>query len=330
MAGVRARRVGYPLAALVALLGVAMASPSAGPRARAQVAGAVPSLGHVFLIMGENTSFDQVTPDHAPYLTGTIKPRAAWMTNYHAFPKSSSLGQYIAIVSGQYTPCEANNGIPPKCHQNVDNLFDQLHRAGKTWIDWQQSMDNACDWVDHGSDWSKNVFSAHHNPAVYFDSIEGDKYDEAIMPDQPCVSGDLPMGTTAPNDTGAFDSAMSAGHVGNFNLIVPNDCADGHDPCATNDPVKQFDDFLAAEVPKIEASPAFGPNDVIAITWDEGADPPQDPGHVLLALIGHPITPGQYATQYNHYSLARTLEDAFGVSHLANAASANPITGVWK
>jgi hypothetical protein len=41
----------------------------------------------------------------------------------------------------------------------------------------------------------------------------------------------------------------------NFNLIVPNDCENGHDPCG-GDGVRHFDRFLAREVPRIEASPA--------------------------------------------------------------------------
>src|SRR5947209_723072 len=68
---------------------------------------AIPRFGHAFLIVGENTSYEQITPAHAPFLTGTVKAQGAWLTNTHSFVKSSSLGQYIAMVSGQYTPCEA-------------------------------------------------------------------------------------------------------------------------------------------------------------------------------------------------------------------------------
>ena len=67
------------------------------PTSVAGAAGTVPRFGHVFLIVGENTSFEQVTPAHAPFLTGTVKPQGAWLTNNHSFVKSSSLGQYIAM-----------------------------------------------------------------------------------------------------------------------------------------------------------------------------------------------------------------------------------------
>ena len=92
---------------------------------------AIPRFGHAFLIVGENTSYEQITPAHAPFLTGTVKAQGAWLTNTHSFVKSSSLGQYIAMVSGQYTACEANNDLPDHCHQRVPNLFSQLMATGR-------------------------------------------------------------------------------------------------------------------------------------------------------------------------------------------------------
>ena len=53
----------------------------------ATASAAVPRLGRVVLIMGENTSFGQITPAHAPYLTGTVKPSAAWIRNCHSFTR---------------------------------------------------------------------------------------------------------------------------------------------------------------------------------------------------------------------------------------------------
>src|SRR5438270_4272113 len=132
----------------------------------ATAAAAVPRLQRLVLIVGENTSFRQITPAHAPYLTGTVKPAAAWMTNYHPFTRSSSLGEYIAMLSGQFTKCEANNSTPDVCHQNVPNLFQQLDATHRGWTDWQESMDNPCHWVAHGNRSSQHVVSGASSPAV--------------------------------------------------------------------------------------------------------------------------------------------------------------------
>ena len=78
---------------------------------------AAPRFGHVFLIVGENTSYAQITPRHAPFLTGTVRREGAWVANDHSFTRSSSLGEYIAMISGQFTRCEANNDLPDHCHQ---------------------------------------------------------------------------------------------------------------------------------------------------------------------------------------------------------------------
>jgi hypothetical protein len=59
-------------------------------------------------------------------------------------------------------------------------------------------MTQPCDFFDDGMAWSKNIFSTHHNPAVYFTGIEGGHYDEAIAPKAECRERDLPTGTTAP------------------------------------------------------------------------------------------------------------------------------------
>src|SRR5262249_9539102 len=66
-----------PLAAVCAALAVpasSAASPGEG----------VPAFGHVFLIIGENTTYSHLTASNAPYLLGTIRPQAAWLTNYDA------------------------------------------------------------------------------------------------------------------------------------------------------------------------------------------------------------------------------------------------------
>src|SRR5439155_21305953 len=139
-----------------------------------------------------------------------------------------------------------------------------------------------------------------------------------------CRQKVLPAGTTGPNDMSTFNSALGAGQVAQFNLVIPNDCENGHDPCGTHDPFRQFDDFLAREVPLIEASPAFGSGGTIIVTWDEGADPPRNPKHVLLAVLGNHVKPGVYGKRrYTHYGLLRTLEDGYGISHhLAHATRA--------
>jgi hypothetical protein len=280
----------------------------------------------VFLIIGENTSAGQITPRHAPFMTGVLKPVATWLLSYHSFTKSSSLGDYVAMTSGQYTKCEAGDDLPASCHQSVDNLFQQLGRSGRSWFVFDESAANPCDIADHGAAWSRNIYSAHHDPALYYTGLHGKVYDEAVAPRAACRTHDLPMGTTAPNDVSALDGALSSGRVGNLNVLIPNDCENGHDPCGGRDPIRAFDDFVARVVPKIQHSPAYGADSTIVITWDEGGDPPLDPGHPLLIAVGprvqHRVVK---AGAYTHYSLLKTLEGVFALPPLGHARTAQAL-----
>jgi hypothetical protein len=216
--------------------------------------------------------------------------------------------------------------LPATCHQKVASVFEQLQSTARTWLEFNESAANPCDIVDHGAAWSRNIYSAHHNPALYYTALHGNGYDEAITPNKTCREHNIATGTTAPNDTSTLDAVLRSGKLADLNVIIPNDCENGHDPCGTRDPVRQFDDFLAREVPKIQASPAYGANSTILITWDEGADKPLNPGNPLLLAIGPHVKAGVVNSRsYNHYSLLRTIEDSFKLPHLAHAKTAKPL-----
>jgi hypothetical protein len=306
----------------------AVAPASAAASQSGLSAGTAPAFGHVFVIVGENTALGQLNATNAPYLMNTVRPHSAWVTNYSSFKVDGSLANYIGLTSGQYIPCEAHNNLPDRCHQNVDNVFSQLNLAGMSWRQWSKSATGPCDFMDSGTAWNFNTFSAHHIPAVYYDSITGGVYDEAVRPSPPCMHDVLPMGSTSPNDTSTFDAALASGDVGNLNLVVPNDCENGHDKCRPGSRLGQFDAFLAREIPKIEASPAFGANGAIFVTYDEGADKPYpNRFNVLLAAMGPTVQDGTYegGTPWGHYSLLRALESGFNLSYLGGAQTARPL-----
>src|SRR5215467_15725634 len=62
----------------------------------------VPRFGHVFLIIGENTTYEHLNSINAPYLMNTIKPNAAWLTQYYGATHWSQ-ANYVALISGQFT-----------------------------------------------------------------------------------------------------------------------------------------------------------------------------------------------------------------------------------
>lgn len=333
------------LSPAVVVLGLGLVATGIGlaagnrPTAPRRVDG-VPRFGHVFLLIGENTSLSQDNSKYTPYLVSHLKPRGAWLTDYFAV-HGGSLADYIAMTSGHFTKCEVNDDLPYHlntgklfCHEPINNLFHQLDTAHVSWLEWNESMPNPCAFFDTGTDWARNVYSTHHNPAVYYDDIEGAVYNEAFnkAPNPECIHRVVATGTSGPNDMSAFNAALAKGRVGRFNMVIPNDCQQGHDACGGNR-VRQFDSFLRREVPKIEASPAFGSNGLILITYDEWGDGTPHNHHVAFLALGPQVKSRVYSTggPYTHYSLLRLLEDGFGISqHLLNAATANPLDQIWR
>jgi hypothetical protein len=326
-------------AATVLALTVGSASASPAPAAATSLDG-VPAFGHVFVIIGENTEITHINSSNAPYITGTLKPASAWLTSYFALTHFSE-ANYVGMTSGQYTSCEQNDGSPASCNQSVPNLFDQLDGAGVSWHVWAESMPAPCYLSSAGSDKTFNHYAPKHNPAIFFADIEGaGGIWSATTQSAECTTNDVPAGTTDPNDMSAFNSALASGSVPQFNYVVPNICEDGHDNCPpVGNRIRQFDDFVAREAPRIESSPAFGSDGVLIVTYDEG-NSNQGPGagkfagggNVMFAVNSPLAVPGVYTTgSYNHYSLLRTLEEGYGISTpLGGAAQASSINQIWQ
>jgi hypothetical protein len=327
---------------LAGLLGVLALGVWSSPAGSATEAEGVPAFGHVFVIVGENTELGQVNKSNAPFLLGTVKPASAWLTDYFAVTHFSE-ANYAAMTSGQFTHCEQFDGSIASCHQDVENIFHQLDTAGISWQSWMESMPAPCSVASAGSAGSLNHFGAKHNPAVFYDNVEGLNGVWSADPSgqsAECLSRDIPTGGTGPNDMSDFNRAVAAGDVGRFNFVVPNECEDGHDNCKPQgNGIAQFDAFLAREVPIIQNSPAFGSDGVLIITFDEGTSnrgPASSKqfsggGNVIFAVVSPLARPGQYGGVFNHYSLLRTLEDGFGIAgHPGNAATATPIDTVWR
>jgi hypothetical protein len=330
------------LIAIAALLAAGLAG-AGRPAAAASGPPAASRASHVFVIVGENTSLRQLTKRNAPYLVRHLKPRSAWLVGYRSVPHSSSTGDYIEMTSGQNIKCERQDSNPENpntdkaiCHQKTNNIFHQLQRKGISWKDWQESMPHPCAFYDDGADWAYDVYGAHHNPAIYYDDIEGDRYVEDFnrAPKAACIHHDVPMGTTGPNNTSAFDRALRNGTVPRFNYIVPNDCENGHDPChgpaTVHQTVGQFDAFLKREVPKILASPAWNASSVINITWDEQGDATPHNRQVGSVWLGGHVKPGVYHGRWTHATLLRTVEDTFGLAHLHDAKRVNGLRAIGR
>jgi hypothetical protein len=325
------------------VVGVALALMAAPSAVAATTAEGVPSFGHVFLIIGENTDYSHVTPTNTPYLMGTVRPRAAWLDSYYSATHWSQ-ANYVAMVTGQFTRCEQEDG-GISCHQDVDNLYHRMDLAGVSWKVWLEAGAAKCDTGSGGS-CSSNVacplsgFYTTGNPPILFDNIEGPNgVWSASNPSTECLANDVPAGTPSAGMS-TFNADLAHGKVAAFNTVIPTGCEDGESNCKpVNNRYTQFDNFLAKEVPLIEASPAYGRNGVIIIVYDEseradGQDPPLGAGgHTVCAVLSPLVVPGEYGAVTYAYSMLRTLQDGFGVvapGYLGAANQVSPLPVSWN
>jgi hypothetical protein len=224
---------------------------------------------------------------------------------------------------------------------DVKTVADQLDAAALEWKAYMEDMgldpareSAGCGHVAIGAIDYTNRAAAHdqyadkHNPFVYFHSI----IDDPVR----CVRHVVSL-----DHLGEDLRQISA--TPNFAFITPNLCHDGHDaPCKNGEPggLTSADEFLRVWVPRILASPAFRQDGLLIITFDEGTDalaccgeqgltggpaPGQfgpGGGRIGAVLLSPFIAPGTVSsTPYNHYSLMRTVEDFFGLSHLGYAGA---------
>jgi acid phosphatase len=104
-------------------------------------------------------------------------------------------------------------------------------------------------------------------------------------------------------------------------FVIPNLCDDMHD-C----PVATGDAWLRAHLSGY-ADWAMTHDSLLIVTWDE--DDGSAANQIPTIFAGQRVRPGRYSTPITHYSVLRTIADAYGLPHDGAASSARPITGIW-
>ena len=261
----------------------------------------IPSFDHVYVIMMENKEYPSVVgSSDAPYLNQLIQQYGS-ATNYTGVAHPSE-PNYTALWSG------STNGVTDDGTYNLyaPTIADQLETAGKSWMVFAENYPVStngpgCDTASTAADGPDGTgnYVRRHNPAMNFISVSGNT--------QRC--------SQHVTDFSHFDPAAA-----NFSLIVPNLCHDMHD-C----PVSSGDIWLQSWLAtNILNTPTWSQTDsAVIITWDEGTSGTGGGGQVPTIVISK-HTPQGYvsAAAANHYTLLRTIEDAFGLGCLQESCNA--------
>lgn len=280
------------------------ATPAPTPTPAPTLTEGIPDFKHVYVIILENKEYGSIVGSKAAPYENSLIAHYGLATQFYAETHPSE-PNYIALTSGGL------NGTNSDGYYNlrVTNLFDQIEEAGLTWHVYAQGYPGKCATTS-GPTGVKDgpglpgQYARKHNPAISYSDIESNK-------------------TRCANITGltGFDPAAA-----NFELIIPNMFNDMHSvACSTCSEVATGDAFLKSFVPSIINSPAFA-DSVLFITWDEGDTDAHGGGHIATIAVSPGMTPAAQFTGFaDHYSILRTIEDAWGMPYLGQAATAAPL-----
>jgi len=279
------------------LFGVLALILPSGSEAQSGPGKSIPSFDHVFILMMENHAYGQVIGNHAgaPYIN-QLAGQFGLAANYFGVAHPS-LPNYLALAGGD------TFGITDdclSCFVSGPNLVvDRIAASGRTWRAYMEQLPSECFLGD------AYPYAQRHNPFIYFDDIR--------------TTGQC--GNIVAFSSLAADLASSA-TTADYIWITPDVCHDTHD-CS----VTAGDSWLASVVPEIINSPAYATqNSLLVITWDE--DDYSQNNRVPTLVVARSVPAGFVSnTKYDHYSLVRTIEEAWDLAPLThNDAGAMPLS----
>jgi hypothetical protein len=316
----------------------------------------LPRYDHVFVIVEENKDYDQVLdPAAAPNIAGLAKLYGDATRFYGEVHPSEA--NYVAILGGDTFGihdddayyCKAGS-TRPQCDGAMAagyadhtvrsrHLGDQLLARGLSWKGYYESLPEpgspavvAGDPTYDNGTRKTALYASKHSGFMNFADVQDDpRRPERIVGFE------------------QLDRDLAAGTLPTFALIVPNQCNEMHGLSGDGVPadclgankaalIRRGDAYAGALVKRIQATPAWASkgNVAIVITFDEGAGKARDGccavtpeapsnfggGHIpTIVITNHGPRGVSDDTPYNHYSLLRTLEDAFGIEErLGHAA----------
>jgi phosphatidylinositol-3-phosphatase len=317
---------------------------------------ALPLYKHIFVIVEENRTTDQIIGNKLAPNFNRLAHKYGYASNFYA-ERHPSEPNYIAILGGdtfgisdddafyckpesKEWGCGSSSTVGYVDHTVVaPSLTDQLSAKGLTWKGYFQDIPQPGSltyaWPSPREPVvgkPEKLYAAKHNGFLTFANVQAD-----------------PALATKIVGFDVLDQDIAANTLPNYAHIVPNQCNDMHglhgiyvpEECASEAGlIRRADRTVGKIVGKIMGSRAWnGPDNVaIIITFDESGHTTGDhPGGCCGSVPGDRSNPGGGwiativvtnhgprrlvdGTAYNHYSLLRTTEAAFGITEYLGLA----------
>jgi hypothetical protein len=304
--------------------------PAPAPTAPTEALPEAGPIKHVFVISLTSPGYEAAfgPASQMPYLSTELRPQGELLSGYSLLD-DTPLPNELAATGGQPPNANTRAGCPrfDDCVLPVEttSIADQLAAGRFTWRAYMEGMTDPatakpgnCVYPGPEEPYppAEGGYSATRNPFVYFHSLLdlGD-----------CAADDLPL-------TSLEAALRKADATANLSYVSPSLCNSGSTVECPEGQVggpASADAFLAGWVPKILASPAYKKDGLLIVTFGSLDPAPAGPGvaaapsaslKVGTLMVSRFLSPGATdAKPYDPYSLLRSTEDLFGLTHLVAA-----------
>ena len=270
----------------------------------------VPNFSHIVVIIFENKEFGSVIGNGKMAYFNLLASTYTLLTGHYA-TTHPSLPNYISLIGGDTFGITSNC---EDCFINAPSLPDLIEQSGRTWKTYQDDMPDPCFLG------STLRYAQKHNPFIYFDPIR--------LNVERCAHSVVPLTQ--------LDGDIALNDLPNFIFITPDICYSSHD-CD----LELADGWLKEQMDKLyPVLESSGEPFLVILTWDEGQGnhsccglPEQAGGRVATVFISPQVKPNfQDPTPYSHYSILKTISEAWGLPYLGHAADVDTplIAAPWK
>jgi len=251
---------------------------------------AIPTPSRVIVVIEENHSYSEIFGSAQAPYINTLASEGAMFTHSYAVTHPSE-PNYLALFSGSTHGVTGDNC--PLTYSS-GSLESQLHAASRTFEGYSEELPSVGSMVC--------IYNEYARKHVPWTDFSADK----------------------PTDNVPFSYFPSSDfeHLPTVSFVIPDLLDDMHDGS-----IQQGDAWLQQHLLSY-VTWARDNNSLLILTFDE--DDSTESNHILTLFVGPMVKPGEYTQTINHYNVLRTIEQMYKLLYLGKAATATPITNIWK
>ena len=250
----------------------------------------IPTPSHVVVVVEENHSYSEIIGSSQAPYINTLASVGAVFTHSYGVGHPSE-PNYLALFSGSTHGVTGDNC--PLTFSSA-SLESQLHAASKTFKGYSEELPSVGSMVC-----SYKEYARKHVPWT-----------------------DFTTGKSTDNLPFSYFPSSNLASLPTVSFVIPDLMDDMHDGS-----IQQGDAWLQQHLLSY-VTWARNNNSLLILTFDE--DDSTAGNHVLTLFVGPMVKPGKYTQTINHYNVLRTLEQMYKLPYLGKAATATPITNIWK